>query len=82
MNLEQYLLKQLPPSTVKNYLYEIDKFTLLNKRTSTYDYAKVMQYIESLRIKYPPQTIERIVASIKKYYDYLIEIIILAKYLK
>ena len=73
MKLEQYLLKHLQPSTVKNYLYEIEKYQLLNKRTAAYDYAKVMQYVESLRIKYPPQTIERIVASIKKYYDYLIE---------
>jgi integrase/recombinase XerD len=74
MNIEEYLLKHLQPSTVKNYLYEIEKYQLLNKRTSTYDYSKVMHYVESLRIKYPPQTIERIVASIKKYYDYLIEI--------
>jgi integrase/recombinase XerD len=74
MTLEEYLLKNLQPSTVKNYLYEIEKYQLLNKKTATYDYSKVMQYVESLRSNYPPQTTHRIVASIKKYYDYLIEI--------
>jgi integrase/recombinase XerD len=74
MNLEAYLSKHLQPSTVKNYLYEIKKYQLLNKKAATHDYSKVMQYVEKLRSNHPPQTIKRIVASLKKYYDYLIEI--------
>jgi site-specific recombinase XerD len=73
MNLQDYLEENLHPSTVKNYLYEINKFRLLNRKTEDYDYKKVMEYVEELRKSYPPNTIGRILASLKKYYDYLQE---------
>lgn len=73
MKLEDYLHNHLQRSTAKNYLYEINKYNLLNKKTATYDYKKVMEYVEELRKNYTPKTIGRILASIKKYYDYLIE---------
>jgi integrase/recombinase XerD len=73
MNLQDYLEENLHPSTVKNYLYEINKFRLLNRKTENYDYKKVMEYVEELRKSYPPNTIGRILASLKKYYDYLQE---------
>lgn len=73
MNLQDYLEENLHPSTVKNYLYEINKFRLLNRKTEHYDYKKVMEYVEELRKSYPPNTIGRILASLKKYYDYLQE---------
>jgi site-specific recombinase XerD len=73
MKLEDYLSNHLELSTAKNYLYEINKYNLLNKNTATYDYKKVMEYVEELRKNYTPKTIGRILASIKKYYDYLIE---------
>lgn len=74
MNLNEYLEKNLQQSTAKNYLYEINKFKALNPYAESYNYQKVMQYVQNLRKIYPPKTINRIVASLKKYYDYLIEI--------
>ena len=74
MNLNEYLEKNLQQSTAKNYLYEINKFKALNSNTESYNYKQVMQYVANLRKNYPPKTINRIVASLKKYYDYLIEI--------
>lgn len=73
MKLQDYLEENLHPSTVKNYLYEINKFRLLNRKTEHYDYKKVMEYVEELRKSYPPNTINRIVSALKKYYDYLQE---------
>ncbi|MFV5703094.1 tyrosine-type recombinase/integrase [Flavobacterium sp. XS2P12] len=73
MNIQDYLEENLHPSTVKNYLYEINKFRLLNRKTEHYDYKKVMEYVEELRKSYPPNTINRIVSALKKYYDYLQE---------
>jgi integrase/recombinase XerD len=72
--LHQYLTSILRPQTVKIYLFEINKYLLLNKNAATYDYQKVMQYVASLRAKHPINTIKRILASIIKYYEYCIEI--------
>lgn len=73
MNIQNYLEENLHPSTVKNYLYEINKFRLLNRKTEDYNYQYVMEYVEELRKIYPPNTINRIVSALKKYYDYLQE---------
>lgn len=73
MNIQNYLEENLHPSTVKNYLYEINKFRLLNRKTEYYNYQDVMEYVEELRKSYPPNTINRIVSALKKYYDYLQE---------
>jgi integrase/recombinase XerD len=73
MNIQQYLEENLEQSTAKNYLYEINKFRLLNRNTEHYDYKKVMEYVEELRKKYPPNTLNRIISALKKYYDYLME---------
>lgn len=73
MNIQDYLEENLHPSTVKNYLYEINKFRLLNRKTEYYNYQDVMEYVEELRKNYPPNTINRIVSALKKYYDYLQE---------
>jgi integrase/recombinase XerD len=74
MNLNEYLEKNLQQSTAKNYLYEINKFKAINSNTESYNYQEVMQYVANLRKNYPPKTINRILAALKKYYDYLIEI--------
>jgi site-specific recombinase XerD len=73
MNIRNYLEENLHPSTAKNYLYEINKFRLLNRKTEDYNYQDVMEYVEELRKSYPPNTINRIVSALKKYYDYLQE---------
>ncbi len=73
MKLEEYLEQNLQKSTAKSYLYEINKYNLLNRNTATYDYKKVMEYVEELRKSYLTSSITRIIAALKKYYDYLIE---------
>jgi integrase/recombinase XerD len=72
-NLKNYLKKTLTISSVESYLYNIEKFRKVNKNADQYDYQKVMQYIELLRKTYEAGTIKTILASIKKYYDFLIE---------
>lgn len=74
MTLENYLQQTLQEATVKIYLFEITKFIDQNPENKTYSYQKIMQYIELLRYEKQPQTVARIVASLKKYYQYLIEI--------
>jgi site-specific recombinase XerD len=70
--LETYLEQNLQKSTVKNYLYEINKFTLLNRNTEYYNYKNVMEYVEIIRKNYEPASIIRILSALKKYYDYLV----------
>lgn len=61
-------------SSVESYLYDIEKYKKANKNADKYDYQKVMQYIELLRNNHKVSNVKRVIASIKKYYDYLIEI--------
>lgn len=72
MKLETYLEENLQKSTVKNYLYEINKFTLLNRNTEHYNYKNVMEYVETIRKNYESASIIRILSALKKYYDYLV----------
>jgi integrase/recombinase XerD len=74
MTLEQFLRQNLRQSTVESYLYDIETYKKYNKNADKYDYEKVMQHIEQLRNNHKINNIKRILASIKKYYDYLIEI--------
>ncbi len=73
MTIQEYLEQNLQKSTAKSYLYEINKYNLLNRNTATYNYKKVMEYVEELRKNYLASSITRIIAALKKYYDYLIE---------
>jgi integrase/recombinase XerD len=72
--LEKYLKKSLRQSTVKSYLYDIRTYQKSNKNADKYDYQKVMQYIEILRKEHQVSHVKRVLASVKKYYEYLIEI--------
>jgi len=74
MKLIDYLEKQVQSSTAKSYGNHIENYLKANKNAHKYDYAKVMQHIELLRKQYQVGTIQIIIASLKKYYDYLIEI--------
>jgi len=74
MKLEQYLRESLMQSSVESYLYDINKYKKSNRNADKYDYGKVMQYIEILRNHNKPSNVKRVIASIKKYYEYLIEI--------
>lgn len=73
MKLEEFLSQSLLQSSVKSYLYDINTYKKNNKNADKYDYGKVMQYIEILRNQHSISNVKRVIASIKKYYDYLIE---------
>lgn len=72
ITLEKYLAENLRKSTVKSYLYEIEKYQLLNKHTEHYNYKNVMTYVEIVRRNYRCASITRILSALKKYYDYLV----------
>lgn len=74
MSIEDYLSQSLMQSSVESYLYDINKYKKNNKNADQYDYQKVMQYIEIVRNQHSINNVKRVIASIKKYYDYLIEI--------
>ncbi len=74
MSIEDYLSQSLMQSSVESYIYDINKYKKNNKNADKYDYQKVMQYIEILRNQHSVSNVKRVIASIKKYYDYLIEI--------
>lgn len=73
MELENYLKNELSEATVKNYLYEIEKFRKHYRSPWKLKYQNIMDYVELLRKTYNPQSIKRTVYAIKKYYDYLVE---------
>ena len=74
MSIEDFLRQSLMQSSVESYIYDINKYKKNNKNADKYDYQKVMQYIEILRNEHSISNVKRVIASIKKYYDYLIEI--------
>ena len=74
ISLVAFLEESLMQSSVKSYLYDIEKYKKNNKNAEKYDYQKVMQYVEILRNENSVNNVKRVIASIKKYYDYLIEI--------
>lgn len=73
MSIEDFLRQSLMQSSVESYLYDINTYKKNNKNADKYDYGKVMQYIEILRNQHSVSNVKRVIASIKKYYDYLIE---------
>lgn len=74
ISLVDFLGESLMQSSVKSYLYDIEKYKKKNKNAEKYHYQKVMQYVEILRNENSVNNVKRVIASIKKYYDYLIEI--------
>ena len=73
MSIEDLLSQSLMQSSLESYVYDINKYKKNNKNADKYDYQKVMQYIEILRNEHSVSNVKRVIASIKKYYDYLIE---------
>jgi site-specific recombinase XerD len=75
MDLKNYLQKNLSPSTVDRYERDLRIFFLQLKNPNTATYKQIMDVIGVLRKKYSnPKTVNRILAAIKKYYDYLLQI--------
>jgi len=73
MNLEAYLNRRFAPSTVKSYLREIELFRQAVPDAEQADYHRISRYLSGLRSKYAPANLQRILASLKAYYDYLLE---------
>lgn len=72
MTLEQYLQQQYTPGTAASYAREIHIFLSGCPEASTALYKDLMGYIGVLRHHYRnSNTLNRIVSSIKVYYDYL-----------
>lgn len=72
ISLADFLSESLMPSSVKSYLYDIERYKINNKNADKYDYQKVMQYVAILRNEHSISHVKKVIASIKKYYDYLI----------
>jgi integrase/recombinase XerD len=73
----QYLESfNLADSTIDNYINLADAFLTANPDATKYSYKDVLNYItEKLKQKAKPTTVKAsLLAAIKKYYDYLIEI--------
>ena len=78
MSIEEFLSQSLMQSSIKTYIYDIEKYKKHDKNVAKYDYQKVMKYIEILRHTHAISYIQKIIASIKKYYDYLISRVIIS----
>jgi integrase/recombinase XerD len=73
MDLKSYLQKNLSPSTAARYERDLQLFFFHLKQPGTATYKQIMDVIGVLRKKYNnPKTVNRILAAIKKYYDYLL----------
>jgi site-specific recombinase XerD len=75
MDLKSYLQKNLSPSTATRYERDLQSFFLQLNNPQEAKYKQIMDVIGVLRKKYSnPKTVNRILAAIKKYYDYLLHI--------
>jgi len=74
MTFERYLTEQGHTAlTIKSYLYEIAVFLKTNPQAESYKYKDIINYMNAKIADYPDTfTPHRILASIKRYYDYLI----------
>jgi integrase/recombinase XerD len=72
MKIEEYLLKYYTKKTAVAYLREIEIYIANNKKTEKYTYSEIINCIGTLRKKYSnSKTLNRILSSIKAYYNYL-----------
>jgi integrase/recombinase XerD len=70
--IERYLQQHYTPDTARAYKREIENYISNYPDASTANYKDVTKYIGLLRTRYSKaSTINRIVSSIKVYYDYL-----------
>lgn len=73
MELKEYLNQKLNPATAKRYERDIDFLFSLEINAPAANYAQILEVTKQLRDQYEnPKTISRILAAIKKYYDYLL----------
>lgn len=70
--LQKYLDGHYMPTTASAYRREIALYLERHPQARDYRYAQILDYIGECRNKYSnPQTINRILASVKVYYDWL-----------
>ena len=73
LTLEEYLNQSLSPSTANSYLYTINHFLATNPKAKRYRYKNIVAHMEVVGKKQANvQYRIRILAAIKKYYDFLV----------
>ena len=72
MNLQDYLHEQYTEGTANVYLQEIDRYRAHCPGAATAVYKDILTYVGALRTRYSnASTLNRILCSLKAYYDYL-----------
>ena len=72
MSLKDYLHEHYTVDTASIYLQEIERYHLTRPEAVTAGYKDILSYIGALRSRYNnASTLNRILCSIKAYYDYL-----------
>ena len=72
MTVETYLKRKYRAATAQAYERDIKKYLQHNPQAKTAKYADVLRYLELKRKHQSPASLNRILQSIKKYYNYLI----------
>lgn len=73
LTLENYLNQHLAPATTESYLFTINHFIKTNPKAKQYSYHDIVKYMEEITHRQSnPQYRIRILAAIKKYYNYLV----------
>lgn len=71
--LEKYLLSQHASSTVDSYLRTINEFIKINNNAQKLTYLDIVKYMQDVQKRYNGSTPTRILAAIKKYYEFLVD---------
>jgi integrase/recombinase XerD len=72
IKLDEYLREHYTKKTAQAYLREIEIYQSNTINAEKYTYTQIINHLGTLRTKYRnPKTINRILASIKAYYNYL-----------
>ena len=72
-SLKEYLKSNYKASSVKTYLREIELYLQSNPQAQTATYKDITNYLNEQRKTQKASSIQRILQSIKKYYNYLVE---------
>lgn len=71
--IEHFLYRKHTNATAKAYLYNIDVFLMTHPKARDYKYSDIIDYLNELKSKGCDKTLRPILASLKRYYDYLVE---------
>ncbi len=72
MTIETYLREKYSRLTAKAYQRDIKHYLSKQKDPQSATYEKILQYLEGQRKPQSPASLNRILQSVKKYYDYLL----------